>query len=381
MAVKCSKCNTEVSDTKKFSGFIFFLTILFVFPNFCLSEFSTSTIESAKFYVWMGEGKNHSDDYLERQFKKLREAGVDGVMYMCSAERYPGIIEIADQAGLEIHAWQVVLNCREKDVMENHKGWFTINGRGESSLDYPPYVGYYKWLCPSNEYVQEYIEIKVSRLAGIEGLESIHLDYIRHSDVILPIGLWKKYNLMMDREYPEFDFCYCDVCLREFKTQTGIDPSKFEDPSLNKEWEQYRCDSITRLVNRLVEVVHQKGKLVTAAVFPTPAIAKKLVRQDWINWKLDMVYPMVYHNFYEKNVGWIKEAVHEGVEALNAKAPLISGLYIPSLDPDELGEAIAFSFEAGAAGICLFGYEGMNAEHWTNFIKAVKKYKGTGGVR
>lgn len=196
-----------------------------------------------------------------------------------------------------------------------------------------------------------------------------------YSDVILPIGLWDKYDLVMDREYPEFDFCYCDVCIQKFKEQTGLDLSGLEDPSQNKEWRQYRHDSITQLVNRLAEVAHQKGKLLTAAVFPTPTIAKKLVRQDWVNWRLDMVYPMVYHSFYEKDVAWIKEAVHEGIEALNGKAPLFSGLYIPSLEPDELAEAIDKSFAGGAAGICLFGYEGMNEDHWEKFIKVVKKHK------
>jgi hypothetical protein len=283
MAIDCPKCPVKNPDSQKFSGLIFGLLILFLSPYFSSSELAILKIKSPRFYVWMGEGKNHSDEYLETQFKKLKEADVDGVMYLCSADRYPGVIKIAKRAGLEVHAWQVILNCRDKQVMENHKDWFTINGKGQSSLENPPYVGYYKWLCPSNDQVQEYIAKRVSRIADIPGLKSVHLDYIRHSDVILPIGLWEKYDLVMDREYPEFDFCYCDVCIQQFKEQTGIDPSKLADPPQNEEWRQYRYDSITQLVNKLAEIVHQKGKLLTAAVFPTPNIAKKLVRQDWIN--------------------------------------------------------------------------------------------------
>lgn len=341
-------------------------------------EIFSSMITSPHFYVWMGEGNNHTDEYLKAQFQKLEEAGVDGVMYLCSPDRYPAVIAIANQFGLEIHAWQVILNCRDQDVMEKRTNWFTVNGKGESSLDHPPFVGYYKWLCPSNEEVQEYIVKKVDRLADIDGLKSIHLDYIRHSDVILPITLWDKYGLVMDREYPEFDFCYCNVCIRKFKEMTGIDPSKLDDPSQNKDWRQFRYDSITQLVNRLADVAHKKGKLLTAAVFPTPTIAKKLVRQDWIDWKLDRIYPMVYHSFYEKDVRWIKEAIREGVEALEGRAPLYSGLYIPGLNPEELTQAIDFSFAGGATGICLFGYERMQEDHWKIFIEAVKKYKKSG---
>jgi hypothetical protein len=88
---------------------------------------------------------------------------------------------------------------------------------------------------------------------------------------------------------------------------------------------------------------------------------------------------MVYSSFYKKDVAWIEEAVNEGVEALDGKAPLYSGLYVPGLKPDELGKAIDNSFAGGAAGICLFGYESMNEDHWEKFITAVKKHKGKGG--
>ena len=34
-------------------------------------------------------------------------------------------------------------------VQENHPEWFTVSRNLESSLEHPPYVGYYKWVCPS----------------------------------------------------------------------------------------------------------------------------------------------------------------------------------------------------------------------------------------
>ena len=213
--------------------------------------------EGPMFFVWMSEGKDSSSAALRAQFGKFREAGIDGMMYLCSPDSYPEVIGIADEFGLEIHAWQVIMNCRSKDVMENHPDWFTINGKGQSSLDHPPFVGYYSWLCPSNTEVQDYLVRRVSALADTAGLKSVHLDYIRYSDVILPSGLWSKYDLIMDREYPEFDFCYCDVCLRQFKAEAGYDPSKLEDPSLDAKWRQYRYDSITRIVKKLAGVVHR----------------------------------------------------------------------------------------------------------------------------
>lgn len=64
----------------------------------------------------------------------------------------------------------------------------------------------------------------------------------------------------MDEEYPTADYCYCDKCVADFKAATGIDIKSVEDPSKCAEWAQFRCDLITKLVNRIADEVHGKGK-------------------------------------------------------------------------------------------------------------------------
>lgn len=319
---------------------------------------------SPRVFVWMGEGEGVADDVLRSRFHKLHESGVHGVMYLCDAERYPAVIALAGEYRLEIHAWQVILNCRDPRVMERHPDWFTVSGDGKSSLEHPPFVDYYKWLCPTNPEVRDHVWSRLARLADIEGLRSIHLDYIRHSDVILPIGLWGTYNLVMDREYPRFDFCYCDVCIERFRTATGRDPRDMEDPSLDAEWRRFRLDSVTDLVNLLAERAHAQRMSLTAAVFPTPRLAKQLVRQDWTRWDLDAVYPMVYHSFYDKDMSWIGRAVKEGTAALGGGTPLICGIYVPSLDPEGMAAAARLALDAGASGICLFDFNALTEDHW-----------------
>jgi len=88
----------------------------------------------------------------------------------------------------------------------------------------------------------------------------------------------------MDREYPQFDYCYCDQCVADFKNKTSIDIKSVEDPSQIGEWKQFRYDLITNLVNRLVTDIHNEHKKITAAVFPGPSVAKKIVRQEWNKW-------------------------------------------------------------------------------------------------
>ncbi len=318
-------------------------------------------------WVWMS-ARGDSPRQWKNKFRELARLGVSGILMQASEEQYPEMASLAKSAGLEIHAWIVVLNHRNRETMEKHPEWFTISRDGRSTVEHQPYVDYYSWLCPSRAEVREFIAERVKRLAMMDNLDGVHLDYIRHSDVILPIGLWSKYNLVQDKEYPEFDFCYCDVCRDQFKKQEGIDPMDIEDPSGHQAWLQFRYDSVTRLVNELAQVTRDHQKKLTAAVFPTPEIARKLVRQEWLKWNLDAVYPMIYHNFYEKNIAWIEIATREGTRGLNGRIPLYSGLFIPALTPDNIAQAVQYAMDGGAAGVTFFNERAMNRKFWRNVV-------------
>ena len=115
-------------------------------------------------------------------------------------------------------------------ALEEHPEWYAVNRRGESTAEKSPYVPYYRFLCPSRGAVGEFLAQQFRELTRLP-VQGLHFDYIRYPDVILPVALWSKYNLVQDREYPEFDFCYCDVCRASFKRQEGIDPLGLDDPS------------------------------------------------------------------------------------------------------------------------------------------------------
>ena len=325
-----------------------------------------------KNWAWMSSKHFTSPEEWKRIFAKMKKHGIDAALIKAEKETLKKIVPIGIQEDIEIHSWIFTLLCDKKEIIENHPDWYTINRNGISSREHPPYVDYYKWLCPSHHEVQEYLKGIVSELAELEGLKGIHLDYVRYPDVILPIGMQPKYNLVQDKEYPQFDFCYCSVCRKEFKGLHGVDPLELPDPPSNAAWRQFRYDSVTKLVNQLVDVAHKKSKMLTAAVFPTPDIARKLVRQDWPSWHIDSVMPMIYHKFYNKSVEWIREATHEGVKALNPSTKLYSGLFIPALNPADLTRAVEFAFEGGAKGIVLFNVEAMTDAHWKRLGRVLR---------
>lgn len=292
-------------------------------------------------------------DRTARYLDEVAEAGIGAVLM---GGRLDGdAICLAHARGLEIHHWRWTL-CRRGKLLQEHPEWYAVNRKGESTAEKPPYVPYYRFLCPTRDEVVEYLVKDYARVAAREGLDGVHLDYVRYPDVILPRALWKKYDLVQDEELPAFDTCYCEVCRKAFRDEHGEDPLALPDPPASEAWRQFRLDRLTRLVNEIAKVVKPLGRQLTAAVFPTPAIARRLVRQDWTRWDLDAVLPMVYHTFYEQPVAWIEEAVREGVTALAGKRALVPGLYLPALKDEAVYRAaVQAARDGGATSVALFG--------------------------
>src|SRR5260370_10914692 len=65
---------------------------------------------------------------------------------------------------------------------------------------------------------------------------------------------------------------------------------------------------VVDLVNQyLLPAAHAKRKIITAAVFPGPTLARQMVRQDWGRFDLDAFLPMLYNVFYEIGPEWVKQ--------------------------------------------------------------------------
>lgn len=363
-----------------------FIALLFiVFMVSCSSQHETKI----PCYAWLGGPGNATDADLKAQFDDLKKKGIDGLLYSAGQDAavYRRISKIARDAGMKFYAWIPTLTQNKNPKMKPE--WYAVNGIGESAFDKPAYASHYHFVCPNRKEIYNYLDSMYTSIADIPEVDGIHLDFIRFPDVILARGLWKKYGLTMDREYPQYDYCYCYKCVADFKAKTGIDIKAVKDPSQVEEWKQFRYDLITNLVNHLTEVIHARNKEINAAVFPGPnSIARKIVRQEWDKWNIDAFYPMNYNDFYLEGTKWIGDMCREGVTALHNQKPLYSGLFIcpapekkasepdpenHGLLPEELEAAIRESMENGAAGVCLFTPGRMTDKDWIVFDKAIHK--------
>ena len=125
-------------------------------PEAGSSEVTRGSKAPFQFWSWVhGSGDRTQDEWLA-EFGRLAGSGFTGVLV--GGGNTEVLARAAHEKGLEFHRWVWTLN-RNGDawVKENHPEWFTVSRNMESSLEKPPYVGYYRWLCPTKKGVREYL--------------------------------------------------------------------------------------------------------------------------------------------------------------------------------------------------------------------------------
>ncbi|MGB1102834.1 MAG: family 10 glycosylhydrolase [Crocinitomicaceae bacterium] len=319
--------------------------------------------------TWVHGGKVYVDSVWQKKLTLYQSMGISEILVGGSPSFLRDLIPEAKSYDIKVHAWMWTLNRPNDSTAMQHPEWYAVNRAGKNSLEYRAYVDYYQWLSPFHPGAREYIKNNVRELAEIDGLASIHLDYVRYVDVILGADLQPKYNLVQDHEMPEYDYGYHPLAREEFKKIFGYDPMDLKHPELSTEWRQFRLNAITSLVNELAEIAHQKGHRITAAVFPFPEMSRQMVRQAWNDWGLDAAYPMLYHNFYRESVNWVGFSAEQGVRDVDF--PIYGGLYVPAFENEkDLEKALQLLKEAGAGGVSIFTADGLSREQ----IKVLKQF-------
>ena len=327
-----------------------------------------------KFWTWITADPRSDDTTYKKEFQKYAENGIDAIIINThtSAELLKRLSILAMDAGLEVHAWIWTMNRANDAVALENQDWYAVNRNGESCFKNRPYVNYYQWLCPTRVDSRNHILKLIKSLTIVDGITSIHLDYIRYSDIYLPIGLQPKYNLVQDREMPEFDYCYCKTCLKEFETSHGRNPKNLESPELDIEWTNFRLNKIKSIVDDAYKIVQKQNKKLSAAVFPYPEMAGQMVRQRWDKWDIDMLFPMLYHRFYNEEIDWITFATNQGLSDIKYKnQELHPGIMISSLSPIELSSVIENISNTTADGVSFFNGRSILDEHF----EVIKSYK------
>jgi len=347
---------------------IFLITLVILLVS-CSQENITN--KNFTFSTWTGAGKDFDEKNWNKKLNYYDSLGISEILVSGSPKVLKKIIPLANKKNIKVHGWMWTINRPGDTIANKNPEWYSVNRNGNNSLDYRAYVDYYQWLSPFHPEARNHIINNAKKLMEVEGLASVHLDYVRYPDVILGAALQPKYNIVQETEMPEYDFGYHPIARKKFKEIFDKDPLDFKNPELSTEWRQFRLNAITTLVNEIVDIAHSKNKKVTAAVFPFPEMSRQMVRQAWNDWNLDAAYPMLYQNFYLENINWIGFATKQGVNDVDF--PIYSGLYSPALkNGEQLEKAIKISKDNGAKGISIFTADGLNKEQQAVFVKLKK---------
>ena len=332
------------------------------------------------FATWGGPGSGSEETQMARM-RQFADAGITDLLPGANAERLKEIISMGNRCGIRVHAWHWMMNVGGSKICKENPDWYSVNRLGQSCRDFHPYVGYYNFLSPFSPGAREYIKTGVREKSQVEGLASVHFDYIRYVDVILGADLQKKYPhhggpLVQDRLLPEYDFGYHPLARKEYKAKFGVDPLEMDDTAENPAWQQFRMNAITTLVEECVAICHDAGTAASAAVFPFPQLGREYVRQDWGHWNLDYFFPMAYKKDHQGNMHWVGFATREGVREMSPEQLLFTGVSVGDYGDNmaDFEEAITQAHDNGAKGIAFFASNSLKDKHLAIIKKFNDKY-------
>ncbi len=277
--------------------------------------------------MWWAGVAHYDSAYLPKS-KTFEKYGDQIAQCVAAGKRY----------GIEVHPWKVNWN------LSNAPQSFVDKMRDEGRLQVDPSGKAIKWLCPSNP---KNFELELNTMVEVAqkyDVDGVHFDYIR---------------------YPGRRGCYCDGCRERFEKELGRKvenwPKDVYDGALRKQYTDFRCAQISRLVKAVSERVREIKPYckISAAVFNSYPNCRDSVGQDWVLWCkkgwLDFVCPMNYIQEDEP----FAQRVSAQLGYVGGAVPLYSGVGVTLRwrhTPEQAISQIELAREAGADGIIVFNY-------------------------
>jgi len=287
------------------------------------------------------------------------------------ADALAQLLDAAHANGLRVHAWMNALS-----LSENRKATILarlgpdavqVDRRGRSVLSYPdlevpaPDRAFYRmgtrqvWLDPATPSVPDTLAAIVTELVThYPTLDGVHLDYIRHPDV-LPFSPGSRYGVGLD-------FGYGAASRARFERETGLAAPLGDSLANADRFDDWRRERVTDVVRR-VGVAARAAKPsieVSAAVWAYADRAYLSIFQDWRGWLeahlVDFAVPMAYTTD-DRLLRYLAAANVGGVGGDRVWIGLGSWLF--AADPARARTQRELALAVRPAGIALFSYDAI----------------------
>jgi uncharacterized lipoprotein YddW (UPF0748 family) len=284
---------------------------------------------------------------------------------------FAALLEQAHAADLRVHAWMnaLSLSTRRDAALLARLGpdAVMVDKQGRSVLDYPnldfpqPDRRWYRmgtpqvWLDPAAPVVAETLAALVGELvARYPALDGVHLDYIRHPDV-LPFIPGSRFGVGLD-------FGYGAASRARFQRETGLVAPFGESLANADRWDEWRRERVTEVVLRVASAARgaKPGIETSAAVWAFADRSYLSLYQDWRGWLedglLDFAVPMAYTRD-DRLLRQVARAALGGVGGERVWVGLGSWLF--EKDPARARAQLDAMRALAPPGISLFSYDAL----------------------
>ena len=282
------------------------------------------------------------------------------------------LLEAAHAEGMRVHAWVNALTLtatRDGPILRRvGVDAVQVDRRGRSVLDYPdlqlpePDRSWYRmgtpqvWLDPAAPAVADTLAALVAELVTrYPTLDGLHLDYIRHPDV-LPFIPGSRFGVGLD-------FGYGEASRARFLHETGLQAPFGASLDNSERWDAWRRDRVTEVAARAASAARaaHPGIEVSAAVWAYADRAYLSLFQDWRGWLdvglLDFAVPMAYTRD-DRLLRYMARASLGGVGG--EKVWIGLGAWLFASEPARARAQLDFVRGLHPAGVALFSYDAIS---------------------
>jgi uncharacterized lipoprotein YddW (UPF0748 family) len=281
------------------------------------------------------------------------------------------LLPLARTAGLEVHAW---MNCTvawsgprpprsPRHVLNAHPAWVVRvpGGRPMTALGADARRRLHLegiFLSPAHRGMRTWIASVAGEIAARYPVDGIHLDYIREPGVSMA----------------------SDPVMRAgFVWRTGIDPERIAELPRERRawadsaWISWQAEQVTAIVREVRDSIDRArpGLLLSAAVLPDTAHARRNHAQAWTEWVRAGLIDRAFVMCYAPVVRTVRNAMVGYASQLGTDGRVVPGFAVYNSTPAHAAAKIKAANALGYPMLALYSYDSLYARigYWAALQK------------